>query len=135
MYNLHNALRCKHNPVGIYLFKVNNENNRTMCESCSKLIIKTPKQRQWHRPDVFDVNFEQVWQFILMLLLLTLKNQCRALKDQLENAPKRLRKDPASSSFLSSHLVGNQRDQNFYLKELFTYHYTMACKYNRPWLH
>ena len=27
--------------AGIYLFKVNNKNNRTICEICSKLIIKT----------------------------------------------------------------------------------------------
>ena len=27
-------------PAGIYLFKVNNRNNRTMCEICSKLTIK-----------------------------------------------------------------------------------------------
>ena len=29
-------------PVGIYMFKVNNKNTRTMCEICSKLTIKTP---------------------------------------------------------------------------------------------
>ena len=28
-------------PAGIYLFKVNNENTRTMCKICSKLTIKT----------------------------------------------------------------------------------------------
>ena len=27
-------------PAGIYLFKVNKGNSRTMCEICSKLIIK-----------------------------------------------------------------------------------------------
>ena len=32
--------------AGIYLFKVNNVNTRTMCEICSKLAIKTPEQRQ-----------------------------------------------------------------------------------------
>ena len=30
----------------IYLFKVNNENIRTMCGICSRLTIKTPKQRR-----------------------------------------------------------------------------------------
>ena len=30
-----------HNPPGIYLFKVNNGNSRTICETCSKLTIKT----------------------------------------------------------------------------------------------
>ena len=29
------------NPSGIYLFKVNNGNNKEMCEICSKLTIKT----------------------------------------------------------------------------------------------
>ena len=29
-------------PAGNYIFKVNNRNNRTGCEMCSKLTIKTP---------------------------------------------------------------------------------------------
>ena len=29
--------------TGIYLFKVNNGNTKTMCEICSKLTIKTPE--------------------------------------------------------------------------------------------
>ena len=28
-----------HNPVGIYMFKVNNRNTRIRCEICSKLTI------------------------------------------------------------------------------------------------
>ena len=32
--------------TGIYLFKVNNGNTKTMCEICSKLTIKTPERRQ-----------------------------------------------------------------------------------------
>ena len=31
-------------PVGIYLFKVNYGNTRTMCEICLKLAIKTPER-------------------------------------------------------------------------------------------
>ena len=38
----------KISPAGIYLFKVNNRNIRTMCEICSKLTIK------------ITVDFEQV---------------------------------------------------------------------------
>ena len=34
-----NFLDC---PAGIYLLKVNNRNNRTRCEICSELTIKTP---------------------------------------------------------------------------------------------
>ena len=60
---------------GIYLFKVNNGNTRTMCEICSKLTIKTPERRHRHRfwclycelwtdithcSCVFIVDFEQV---------------------------------------------------------------------------
>ena len=32
-------------PVGIYLFKVNNGNTRTLCEICSKLTTKITKRR------------------------------------------------------------------------------------------
>ena len=32
-------------PVDIYLLKVNNRNNKTRCEICSKLTIKTPERR------------------------------------------------------------------------------------------
>ena len=34
------------NPVGIYMFKINNRNNRERREICSKLTIKTPERRQ-----------------------------------------------------------------------------------------
>ena len=33
------------NPVGIYLFKVNNRNTRARCEICLQLTIKTPERR------------------------------------------------------------------------------------------
>ena len=33
-------------PAGIYLFKINNGNTKTMPEICSKLTIKTPERRQ-----------------------------------------------------------------------------------------
>ena len=57
------------NSAGIYLLKVN---NRTRCEVCSKLTIKTPERRQWRRFDVFIVNFEHVSPFVLVFLLLIL---------------------------------------------------------------
>ena len=34
-------------PAGIYLFMANNGNTRTMCETCSKLIIETPERRHY----------------------------------------------------------------------------------------
>ena len=36
----------KKNPVGIYMFKVNNRNTRIKCEIRSKLTIKTTERRQ-----------------------------------------------------------------------------------------
>ena len=33
-------------PAGIYLLKINNRNNRTRCEICAKLTIKTLERRQ-----------------------------------------------------------------------------------------
>ena len=58
--------------IGIYLHKVNNRNNRTRCEVCSKLIIKTPERRHWRRSGVFIVNFEHISYHVRVFLLLTL---------------------------------------------------------------
>ena len=33
-------------PVNIYLFKVDNRNNRKSCKTCSKSTLKSPRQRQ-----------------------------------------------------------------------------------------
>ena len=55
MVNLSHDL---HNPVGIYLLKVNKRNTGTRCEICSKLTIKTPERHQWRRSGVFIVDFE-----------------------------------------------------------------------------
>ena len=57
--------------AGIYLLKVNNINTRLRCDICSKLTIKTPGRRQWHRSGVFIVNFEHISHLALMFLLLT----------------------------------------------------------------
>ena len=62
---------CPPEPVGIYLFKVNNRNSRARWEICSKLTIKTPEQRQWRRSGVFIVNFEHISHLGLVFLLLT----------------------------------------------------------------
>ena len=50
----------------------NNRNTRTRCEICSKLTIKTPKQRHWRRSGVFIVNFEHISHLAPVFLLLTL---------------------------------------------------------------
>ena len=52
-------LRYCQTPTGIYLFKVDDENTRAICEICSKLTKKTPK-------------FEQIFHIVLVCSLLTL---------------------------------------------------------------
>ena len=57
-------------PAGIYLFKVKNRNTRIMCETSSKLAIKTPQRRHvnyketktdfTHCFGVSIVDFEQI---------------------------------------------------------------------------
>ena len=59
-------------PASNYMFKVNNRNSRTRCETCSKLTIKTPEQRHWRRSSVFIVDFQHISHLVLVFLLLTL---------------------------------------------------------------
>ena len=62
-------------PAGNYMFKFNNKNTRTRCEICSKLTIKIPERRHWHRFGIFIVNFEHfehILHLFVMFLLLTL---------------------------------------------------------------
>ena len=61
-----------HIPVGIYLLKVSNKINRTRCDICSKLTIKTPERSQCRCSGVFIVNFEHISQLVVVYLLLTL---------------------------------------------------------------
>ena len=49
-----------HYPAGNNMFKVNDRNTKTRCEICSKLTIKTPEWRRWHRSGVFIVSFEHI---------------------------------------------------------------------------
>ena len=56
-------------PAGIYLFKLNNENNRTKCEICSKLTIKTPQRCHWCRSVAFISNCEQISHIVLVFPL------------------------------------------------------------------
>ena len=59
---------CKSFPVCNYMFKVNIRNTRTRCEICSKLTIKTPEQRHWHRSGIFIVNFEHISHLFLVFI-------------------------------------------------------------------
>ena len=56
-----------HCPAGIYLFKVNNKNSRTICEIGSKLTRKTSERRYWRRSRIFFVNFEQILHIVLLI--------------------------------------------------------------------
>ena len=60
------------NPANICLFKFTNRNTRKRCEICSKLTIKKPGRRQWHRSGNFLVNFEHISHLFLVFLLVTL---------------------------------------------------------------
>ena len=53
-------------PAGIYLFKFNKGNTRTMCEICPKFIIKAPERRHWRRSGVSIVNFEHMLHLFLV---------------------------------------------------------------------
>ena len=48
------------NEGGIFLFKINNGNTRTMYEICSKLTISTPEGRHWRPSGVLVVHFEYI---------------------------------------------------------------------------
>ena len=69
------------NPANIYLFKVNNEIIKAMCETCSKSTIKTLDQRQWNCSGAFVVNFDHISRFFLVFLLLRLSMYLFAGKD------------------------------------------------------
>ena len=61
-------------PAGIYMFKGNNRNNRTRCEICSNLIIKTPGVfivSFDHISHLVLVNFNHISHLVLVFLLLT----------------------------------------------------------------
>ena len=57
------------------MLNVNNRNNRTRCEICSKLTIKTPQRRQWRHSGVFIVNFEHISHLVLVFPSLTLSRK------------------------------------------------------------
>ena len=59
----------KHCPANIYLFKVNNRDTRTKCEIFSKLTVKTPERRHWHRSGVFISQLFLVSFFVVFFLI------------------------------------------------------------------
>ena len=59
-------------PASIYLLKIYNGNTKIRCKICSKLTIKTPERRRWHRSGVFIVNSEHISHLVLVFLVLIL---------------------------------------------------------------
>ena len=51
-------------PSRHLLFKSNNGNTRTMCEICSKLMIRTAEQLHWRHSGVFTVNLNRIHAFL-----------------------------------------------------------------------
>ena len=70
-----NLKRQDTNAAGIYLLKVNNGNTKTMCEICSKLIIKTPEQRRWRHSLVFIININ-IFHTLFCFLCWLWKSKC-----------------------------------------------------------
>ena len=75
-YQYLNILEFQSNIIqtDIYLSKFSNGKNRTMCKICSKLRIKTPKQRS----DIFIVSLKHIPHIFLIFALLILNQwiQC-----------------------------------------------------------
>ena len=71
----------ENSSAGIFLFKVNNANIRTICEVCSQLTIKTSERRHWRLSGVYIFNFEQISHISLVFSLLTLNKQMLAGKE------------------------------------------------------
>ena len=59
-------------PANIYLSKINHGNNKSMCNICSKLTIKTPEWRHWRRSGIFIVISQNGSHMVLLFPLLTL---------------------------------------------------------------
>ena len=54
----------------IHLLQDNNRNTRKRCETCSKLIMKTLKRRQWRCSGVFNVNCDHIPHLFLLFQFL-----------------------------------------------------------------
>ena len=66
------CLEEKYLDVRINFFKVSNEKAKTMCEICSKLIMKIQERPQLRLSGDFIVNFEQILHIVLVFPLLNL---------------------------------------------------------------
>ena len=68
-------LECSYYPADIYVFNVKNGNTRTMCDTCSKLTIKTPEGRHWRCSGAFIVNSEHNSHIFLVVQMFTVNKQ------------------------------------------------------------
>ena len=59
-----------HIQGGIYLFKVNNENTRKICQICLKLTIKRLERHQGRRYSALNTNIEQISHIFLAYAVL-----------------------------------------------------------------
>ena len=84
--------------ANIYLFKVNNRNNRKRLEISWKLTIKLPEWCHWGD---FIVNFEHISHLILLFLLLTLNKSMLARLVRKQT----LKHKPFELQFHDSHLI------------------------------
>ena len=50
------------------MLNINNRNNSTRSEICSKLTLKTPEPHHWRRSGVFFVNFEHISHLVSVFL-------------------------------------------------------------------
>ena len=72
IFIFHYVLEHSPMPAGNHMFKVNNSNTRTRCETCSKLRIKTTERGLWRRSGIFIVKFEHISHLFLVFQLLSL---------------------------------------------------------------
>ena len=75
-YRVLSASLQKQLPNNHLLDQSQQNNTARRCETCSKLTIKAPKQRQLPRSRVFIVNFEHISHLFLAFLSMTLTGKC-----------------------------------------------------------
>ena len=71
-------LRVTKNPAGIYLFKFDNGNTKTVCDYVFK-VNSTPETRQLHRPNFFLAIFLAIVNEIVLESLLLYLNRFHTL--------------------------------------------------------
>ena len=94
---------------GIYFFKVNNGNIRTMCVICSKLTIKIPERHYWIRSGVFIVKskwFHRLFRYFQCWLLTSKRMLGYKIKGDkvFKNGPSKFFKGPLLNTLSQRYL-------------------------------